>query len=254
LISALARLAAANPVPDRRVRALVPQRWSEEVLTTVVSEPVVATRRPSLLRWLILAAAVLALLTAPTYAIARGLIDGWLSGEPAPPSVVENFESYTPQLGFQPDPGHAVLVAEDEDAGLYATTNDKGSFCLAAGAPDGGTCISPKSAQAPLIAGIMSDDPSRHRVSERLLVAGRVDNAEARTIRFTDPDGNVFTRTIGSSGFFIAAVPMHGSPCPKGAWKPTFTALGAKGEELVRATITLVHAAAGVCSWTPPHP
>jgi hypothetical protein len=256
--SALKHLTAANPVPDQRVGELVPAQWSEQVLIRIRSEPIATTGRRSRRRWLIVAVAVFALLIAPTYAIARELIDGWLSGEPAPQSVVKNFESYTPQLGFYPDPSRAVLVATDRDVSLYATTNDKGSFCLAiTGARDGGTCIAPASAQAPLIAGMVSGAPSGSSVGERLLIAGRVDNPEARTIRFTDPDGDVVTRAIGSSGFFIAAVPIHDSPCANGDWTPTFESLGANGEELVRATIVLARGGPGqapLCSWTTPHP
>lgn len=48
---------------------------------------------------------------------------GWLTGQPAPSSVASDFSGYTPQLGFQPDPGNSVLVAQDGDSSLYATTN-----------------------------------------------------------------------------------------------------------------------------------
>jgi hypothetical protein len=54
----------------------------------------------------------------------------WLGGSPAPPAVVDDFGSYTPQLGFHPDPGRAVLVAEDGDVALYATTNAEGTYCM----------------------------------------------------------------------------------------------------------------------------
>jgi hypothetical protein len=76
----------------------------------------------------------------------------WLTGSPAPQSVVSDFGTYTPQLGFNPEPGRAVLVAEDGDISLYATTNKQGTYCLVASAPwkrpeklaDGGTCIPPR--------------------------------------------------------------------------------------------------------------
>lgn len=252
--SALALLAAANPVPDRRVAALVGERWSDHVLAGIVAQPFPAdspTRRLGRrTRRLVLAAAVLALLSAPTYAIARNLIDGWLAGEPAPPSVVANFDSYAPQLGFRPDAARAVVVAEDGDVSLYATTNDRGSYCLAAGAPDGGVCIPPQHSSAPLIAGIMTNGDGR------LLVTGRAADPDARAIRFTGPGGNVVTRTIGSSGFFVAAVPGRRSPCANGDWRPTFTALGSNGEEVRSATITLARGApGGVCSADlGPHP
>jgi hypothetical protein len=251
---ALGRLSAANPVPDLRVRVLVPESWSDQVLTSIVSQPVPVSgdQRRHVWRRLVLLAVVVALLVAPTYAVARSLIDGWLGGEPAPPSAVANFDSYTPQLGFQPDSGRAVVVAKDGGVSLYATTNDQETYCLATATPDGGICVSPAHAAAPLVAGIMPDHPARKGREQRVLVAGRSDHPEARTIRFTDPEGNVVARAIGSSGFFIAAVPMEGSPCANGDWTTTVTALGAEDEELFSARITLAHAspqAPGVCSW-----
>ena len=258
--TALTRLSAANPVPERLVAALVPNACGEQLLQRIVSSPVPVAARPRRLprraRRIVLAAALVALLAGPAYAVARSLIDGWLTGEPAPPSAVANFKSYTPELGFQPDSSRAVVVAQDGDVRLYATTNDRGSYCLAADAPDGGTCLAPAFASAPFVAGIMADDPSDAAAGARLLVAGRTDNLDADTIRFTDPVGRPIVRSIGSSGFFIAAVPMHGSPCTNGDWKPRFNVLDVNGEPLASATITLARAVGvgGVCSWFPPHP
>lgn len=137
-------------------------------------------------------------------------------------------------------------------------TNDRGTYCLATATPDGGVCVKPAHAAAPLIAGIMANDPGRGGQEQRLLVAGRTDNPEARTIRFTDPDGNVVARPIGSSGFFVAVVPVQRSPCANGDWRTTFTALGGNGAHLLSATITVAYAsphAPGVCSWpVGPHP
>src|SRR5581483_1960503 len=59
---------------------------------------------------------------------------GWLTGTPAPTSVVSDFGSYAPQLGFNPEPGRAVQVARDGDTVLYATANKQGSYCLVASA------------------------------------------------------------------------------------------------------------------------
>ena len=257
---ALSRLSADNPVPERRVAAFVPLPWREELLARILSEPIPprSARRKRLRprrRLVVLAAVLLAVLAAPAYAIGRGLIDGWLSGEPAPPSVVANFDSYAPQLGFRPDADDSVVVAKDGEISLYATTNDRGSYCVATGTPDGGTCVPPTTAAAPLVAGIMANDSPW--TSRQLVVAGRVADSDARAIGFTDPDGNVVARPIGSSGFFVAALPVRGSPCRNGDWRPTFRAMGAKGEELLSATITLARQprpSSGVCVWTPPHP
>ncbi len=189
----------------------------------------------------------------------------WLTGSPAPKSVVSDFGSYTPQLGFNPDPGSAVLVAEDSDVSLYATTNKQGSYCLVASAPwkrpsrlpDGGTCIPPAQAAAPLIAGLVGAASSQSADEEMYLIAGRTADPEARTIRFTDPNGDPITRAIGSSGFFIATVRTAGSACQNGDWNATFSVLGADGKERTHATITLgfTHSdSPGVCVFAAPHP
>ena len=70
----------------------------------------------------------------PTTAVAA-TATGWLTGSPAPQSVVSDFGTYAPQLGFDPEPGRAVLVAQDGDVILYATTNKQGSYCLVTSAP-----------------------------------------------------------------------------------------------------------------------
>ena len=251
----LSRLASANPVPERDVRRLVPDAWSEQVLSSIVNEPrapVGAPRRPSRrTRLLVVAAVALALLAAPTYAIGRAVVDGWLSGDPAPKSAVDNFGSYAPQLGFRPDSQKAVVVATDAGFDLYATPNDRGSYCVATQTPDGGICIDPAVAAEPLIAGLMTAWPDR-----RTLVAGRVSHPAAVAVTFTDPDGAAVTRRIGSSGFFLAALPAEGPtsrerphPCKNGDWSPTFRALAAAGDELVTAQITLANARGAVCQW-----
>jgi hypothetical protein len=186
----------------------------------------------------------------------------WLTGRPAPPAVARDFGTYAPQLGFHPQPGHAVLVAEDSDISLYATTNDEGSYCLIVSAPwkrpatlpDGGTCIPRAQAAAPLIAGLVgaSSPPGEERST--YLIAGRTDTPRAHTIRFTDRNGEPIARQLGSSGFFVASVHVAESACTSGDWRPTFIVLGANGEELTRATITLSRSLGrGVCQFTPPH-
>jgi len=180
----------------------------------------------------------------------------WLIGRPAPPAVVSDFGSYTPQLGFHPEPSRAVLVAEDGAVSLYATTNREGTYCLVASAPwkrpetlpDGGTCIPAGQAAAPVVAGLVGSS------STTFVIAGRVDAGAAQAVRFPGPDGRLLTRPIGSSGFFVAAVPVSGSPCATGEWKPTFVVLDARGSELTRATIMLARPAGlGACVLGGPH-
>jgi hypothetical protein len=187
----------------------------------------------------------------------------WLSGSPAPKSVVSDFGSYAPQLGFNPEPGRAVLVAQDGDISLYATTNKQGSYCLIASAPwkrpsklpDGGTCIPPGQAAAPLVAGLVGASGSPGG-QQTYLIAGRTTDPEARTIRFSDPTGTPITRTIGSSGFFIATVRTEKSACANGDWRPTFSQLGANGEQHASIAVTLgsaPSASPGVCVFAAPH-
>ena len=187
----------------------------------------------------------------------------WLTGSPAPDSVVSDFGSYAPQLGFNPEPGNAVLVAEDSDISLYATTNKHGSYCLVASAPwkrpdklsDGGTCIPPAQVAAPLIAGLVGLSSVRGSDEQTYLIAGRTTDPEAMSIRFTNSNGDPITRAIGSSGFFIAAVRTTGSACTNGDWNSVFSVLGADGNERSTATITLATSSSpGVCSFAPPHP
>lgn len=188
--------------------------------------------------------------------------NGWLTGSPAPKAVAEDFGSYAPQLGFNPEPGHAVRVAQDGDILLYATTNKQGGYCLLASATwkrpsklgEGGTCISPAHASAPLLAGLVGASSSADG-KQIYLIAGRTTDAQARTIRFSDPAGTAITRPIGSSGFFIAAVRTDAPACATGDWEPRFYVQGDKGEERGSATITIGSTRApGVCLFPTPRP
>jgi hypothetical protein len=241
------RLVVANPVPADRVAALVSPAWSEATLAATLSAASAGRTAPAPRlrlgrRWLVVGLAALALLALPAYAVARELIDGWLAGEPAPPSVATNFESYTPQLGFRPEPGRAVRVAVDRGVSLYATTNDRGTYCVATSTPDGGICVQPETAAAPLVAGLMPGDPARAHLG-LVAVAGRAADPAARTIRFTDRAGDAVERPLGSSGFFIAVLPLRGSPCSHGDWRPAFEAVSEAGDVVATATITLVRQA-----------
>jgi hypothetical protein len=201
-------------------------------------------------------------ITVLTIAGAVAASSGWLTGTPAPQPVIDDFGSYTPQLGFNPESGRARLVADDGDVSLYATTNTQGSYCLIASAPwkrpaslpDGGTCIPPEQAAAPLIAGVLG--AASTRAGTTLVIAGRTQQPNAEAIRFTDPYGQPITATIGSSGFFIKAVRTSGEGCPNSDWKPTFIVLDTASNELARATITIGYTQGnlgGACAFGPPH-
>jgi hypothetical protein len=188
----------------------------------------------------------------------------WLTGTPAPDSVVSDFGTYAPQLGFNPEPGRAVEVAVDGDTILYAPTNKQGSYCLITSAPwkrpsalpDGGTCIPPAQASAPLIAGLVGAK-STSDGQQTYVIAGRTTDPEARTIRFADPSGATVTRPVGSSGFFIATILADEGACADGEWRPTFSVLGADGQPRSSHAITLGSAPSGapglVCGFAAPH-
>jgi hypothetical protein len=209
----------------------------------------------------VVAVIVVAALGIPAYAIGRAM-SGWLGGEPAPKSIVDNFGSYTPHLGFRPDPGKAVRVASDRSFVLYATTNDRGSYCVATTTPDGGICIRPSIAAAPLIAGIMPGDPGRGDARRTILVAGRVNDRNAVGVIFTDLRGDIVTRRLGVGGFFLAAIESAGGqvPCNNGDWTTVFRALDGEGNATVTARITLASRPRGapsgvLCGWANgPHP
>jgi hypothetical protein len=165
---------------------------------------------------------------------------GWLTGEPAPPTVVEGFRQYTPQLGFHPQAGKAQFVAQDGPIKLYATANREGGICYLvdepwkpANAGDGGTCASRERAAVPISAGWLSGS------SDVLVVGGRVTDQRATAISFSTPAGDPIVRPLGAGGFYVAQVAWSGR-CPAVDWNPVFIALGADGERLAEARMRIL--------------
>jgi hypothetical protein len=163
---------------------------------------------------------------------------GVFQSSPAPPEVVQDFESYTPQLGFDPKPGAAELVAQDGEFGLYATPNKQGGYCVidskgikSPEMRDGGHCVKQAIMRLPLVAALGMSSA----------VIGHVLDASARTIRLTDQSGTVIERRMGSNGFFIGAVEVRRG-CPKRNWTSHLVALDANGRTVASADITLVYA------------
>jgi hypothetical protein len=184
---------------------------------------------------------------------------GWLVGSPAPKSVKSDFGSYAPQLGFNPEPGKAVLVATDSPYKLYVTTNKQGGYCTLTSAPwkrpgphgEGGDCISRKQASVPFSVGMggAADAPNG---GTRLVLIGRTRARDATQVRFTAPEGKTITATVGRSGFFIVGFIVR-RPANSHAsnstvisgflpgicrWTPTFNVLDANGGEVTRKTLT----------------
>ena len=164
---------------------------------------------------------------------------GWLVGSPAPPSVKSDFGSYAPQLGFHPDPGTAVLVAQEGSDQLFATTNSEGSYCVVASTawkrpgtnPDGGTCISKEMADKPIVAGFVAGTANVH------VFAGRVSVSGVASIKLPLPDGSTRTIPLGTSGFFLTSI--EGQPCQSSDWSPQIEALSEAGTVVAASTITL---------------
>lgn len=141
---------------------------------------------------------------------------GWLTGESAPPPVVEGFKQYTPQLGFHPRAGAAQLVAHDGSIKLYATANREGGICYLldepwkpANAGDGGTCASRKQAAVPISAGGLGAS------AQVQVIGGRVADERATAISFTTSEGDPIVRPLGGGGFYVAQVPWSGHCHPQ---------------------------------------
>lgn len=188
-------------------------------------------------RRILLAAAALA--AAGVVVGAAVAASGWLTGTPAPQSVKSDFGTYTPQLGFHPQPGNSALVASDGDNDLYATTNTEGSYCIVLSTPlsrppqsmGGGYCIGTATADQPIVAGVFPASP------DSLLLAGRVSVSDATAVQAQLPDGSSRKIQLASSGFFLASI--EGKPCQHGTWSPQLLALNSVGTTVAASTITL---------------
>jgi hypothetical protein len=226
-------------------------------LEAAAARRIVARRRRVLIG--VAAGAVAVVTTSFALAATRA---GWLTGEPAPPPVVEGFRQYTPQLGFHPAASAAQFVAQDGPIKLYATANREGGICYLvdepwkpANAGDGGTCASQEKANEPITAGLLGLGPASAEGIATIVIAGRVADTAARTIRFVDPGGAVVERPLGAGGFYIAAVrakPLDFAHvftrgemrCPRRQWDPRFVALDEQGHSVAETNIPLMQSAA----------
>jgi hypothetical protein len=191
--------------------------------------------------------ATLSLLLAAAFTGITLAATGLLLGSAAPPEVVEDFDAYTEQLGYHPQPGRARLVAKDGNFLLYATTNREGTYCIVTSAPwrppgkltgDGGVCVPPEKAAEPIAVGVTAASAANESGETTLVVAGRVRDQRAQTIRFTDAGGEPIERTLGAQGFFVAGV-RH--ICTGESWSPIFTASDSAGNRVATAKITLAY-------------
>jgi hypothetical protein len=177
---------------------------------------------------------------------------GWLVGSPAPKSVKSDFGSYAPQLGFNPEPGKAVLVAHDGPYKMYVTPDKQGGYCTLVATPQyhpgphgsGGDCGTRRQAAVSFLAGPVGPGVPMRNGGVRLVVAGRTRNRAVARIRFTTPDGKPATAPIGTSGFFITDITskkqlftglLPNSVCD---WTSTFVLLDGSGRQLTQKTLT----------------
>lgn len=176
---------------------------------------------------------------------------GWLIGAPAPRSVKSDFGSYATQLGFNPQPGKAVLVAHTGAYKLYATTNKQGGYCTLLSDPwyhpgphgEGGDCNSSQQASVAFWAGIGgAAGPLNGRTT--LVIIGRTRNSQAKSIQFNYPQGKTATTRVGKSGFFITPItitrPIFTRLLPNSIcrWSSNFVQLDANGHQLAQKTVT----------------
>jgi hypothetical protein len=177
---------------------------------------------------------------------------GWLVGSPAPKDVKSDFGSYAPQLGFNPEPGKAVLVAHDGPYKMYVTPDKQGGYCTLVATPQyhpgphgsGGDCGTRSQAAVSFLAGPVGPGVPMRNGGVRFVVAGRTRNRAVARIRFTTPDGKPATAPIGTSGFFITDITskkqlftglLPNSVC---RWTSTFVLLDGSGRQLAQKTLT----------------
>jgi hypothetical protein len=202
----------------------------------------IAARRRRLRVGLLAAALVVAAVGAGITVAATD----WPLGEPAPPNVVSDFQSYTPQLGYNPDARGARLVAHADGISLYATTTRQGTYCTAVGTPwrdgktmgDGGSCVTRQTVAEPIAAGVRDVGPRGEDGQVTLAIVGRVLDRAIHTVRFESFSGEVVERPVGEAGFFVAGAEAR--ICPDEDWTSTFIGLDTDGHEVARAAITLV--------------
>jgi hypothetical protein len=217
-----------------------------ELLERVLSTPR-ATSRRRLRGWparFVLVAAVLSVSAVIASLAIAGT--GWLIGSPAPANVRSDFGSYARQLGFDPRPGKAVLVASNGDYQLYATANEQGGLCTLVSTPwnrpgpngEGGDCTANTPDASAFWAGTAGMSATANNAST-LVIDGHTTDAGAASVRFDAPNGETVTAPVGASGFFIVGTTVRGSVCDWGAWTPRFTVLDGNGKQLGATSVTI---------------
>lgn len=174
---------------------------------------------------------------------------GWLVGSPAPATVKSDFGSYASQLGFNPVPGQATLVASNGAYQLYATLNSQGGACMLVGTPwkrpgpngEGGDCTANSPDSTPFWAGTGGMATTSNGTT--LVIYGRTTSTGAASVQFDSPDGNTVTAPVSPSGFFIADLTVPGNTCdwaPWTPWTPSFNVLDGNGHQLSATSVNIL--------------
>jgi hypothetical protein len=211
-------------------------------------QPVTLRRRPARrLRWRFAFVAVALGVTGVIATVALAGT-GWLVGSPAPSDVKADFGSYATQLGFNPQPGQAVLVASSGAYQLYATANSQGGLCtlvvtpwVPASAHEGGECSAAPPNSSSFYASVGGQSAETNGATT-VVVYGHTSDAGASSVQFDGPNGAPVTASVGKGGYFIAGTTGPGMMCGRGAWAPTFQVLDATGHQLSATTLTLMPA------------
>ncbi len=238
----LARLTAANPVPDDVVREIVAEDWSDDLLARVFRDPAASDERVSPRRrkrerqrsvpGLAVGAAVLlaTFVVAPALGLPQEFIKLFSSGEPAPPRTALSFSTLDrgAPSGLKTGviPGTArkafdVDLPEGARATLWVAPTARGGFCEMVELIDGAR--RPRGASGPGCDdrtnvtgyGVTIPGPISRQGIERgpVVVTGytNIDDANRAVIRFAD-DTELQIQLMWISepidaGFFVYGVP-----------------------------------------------
>ena len=218
-----------------------------ELLERVLATPRATGRRRRLRGWqarFVLVAAVVGVSAVIASLAIAGT--GWLVGSPAPADVRSDFGSYATQLGFDPQPGKAVLVASNGDYQLYATANEQGGLCILVSTPwnrpgpdgEGGDCTATTPDASAFWAGTAGMSAIANNAST-LVIDGHTTDPGAASVQFDAPNGETVTAPVGASGFFIVGTTVRGFVCDSRAWTPRFTVRDGNGRQLSATSVTI---------------
>ncbi len=190
---------SSDPLPAHLERIL------DDMLPAVESWTACTRRRRRRLRAMAISAAALASLGG--VAGAAGIV----LGEPAPPSIQQDFTDVNrgipPELQLEVDAAGAVSVATTGGSTLYLAKVSGGGYCMELATSNvrgrGVGCTNP--GQLPIDVMIPHDEPMT--TASPVTLAGRVNAASATSLELIYIDGTITTIPFGNELFFVADVP-----------------------------------------------